>query len=309
MVKVQEPFSNLLCQGLVLNSVYFRKPAAGRVQYFNPADVDVAVNDKGQQIAATLRSDGQPVEFGGVVTMSKSKSNGVDPQTLVGEFGADTARVFMMFASPPEQSMEWSDDGVQGANRFLKRVWRAVFDHVSKHGTAIAPVAGELNPAQRELRRLAHQTLGKVTDDYARRRVFNTAIASVMELLNALAKFDDAGEQGKRVARESLELALLMLSPVAPHVTHALWQELGHREALIDVSWPQPDAQALVQDVIELVVQVNGKLRGRISAAVGADAEAIKTIALADENVSKWVEGKAIKKVIVVPGKLVNVVV
>jgi len=309
MVKVQEPFSTLLCQGLVLNSVYSRKPAAGRVQYYNPIDVDVVVNDKGQQIAATLRSDGQPVEFGGIVTMSKSKNNGVDPQTLVGEFGADTARVFMMFASPPEQSMEWSDDGVQGANRFLKRVWRAVFDHVSKHGTAAASIDGELSPPQREMRRLAHQTLVKVTDDYARRRVFNTAIASVMELLNALAKFDDGGKQGKRVARETLEFALIMLSPVAPHVTHALWHELGHIEALIDVTWPQSDSSALIQDVIELVVQVNGKLRARISAAVGADAETIKAIALADENVSKWLEGKPIKKIIVVPGKLVSVVV
>jgi leucyl-tRNA synthetase len=309
LVKVQEPFSNLLCQGLVLNSVYFRKPAAGRMQYFNPVDVEVSLNEKGQQVAANLRADGQPVEFGGIVTMSKSKNNGVDPQTLVGEFGADTARLFMMFASPPEQSMEWSDDGVQGANRFLKRVWRAVFEHVSQHGTAAAMLGSELSSAQRDMRRLTHQTLQKVTDDYARRRVFNTAIASVMELLNALAKFDDSSEQGRAVARETLELALVMLSPVAPHVTHALWHAMGHEEALIDVSWPQPDPQALVQDIVELVVQVNGKLRGRINVAVGADSDTVKGIALADINVRKWVEGKEPKKVIVVPGKLVNIVV
>jgi leucyl-tRNA synthetase len=321
LVKAQEPFTNLLCQGMVLNEIFYRKPATGRVAYFNPLDVDLKLDDKGQRLSATLRSDGQPVESDGVGTMSKSKNNGVDPQSLVKEFGADTARLFMMFAAPPEQSLEWSDDGVQGANRFMKRLWRAVYEHVSAGPTghwllatgqiaeARRAVVGGLTPAQRDLRRLTHQTLAKVTDDYARRRVFNTAIAAVMELTNALGKFDDNSTAGRAVAQEALEMAVIMLSPIVPHACHALWHELGHTEAIIDVSWPKPDAEALQQDAIELVVQVNGKLRGRVTVPTGATEEQVKAAALADENVAKWIEGKPLRKVIVVPGKLVNVVV
>jgi leucyl-tRNA synthetase len=294
---------------MVLNEVFFRKPAAGRIQYFNPADVDVKSDEKGQPLSAVLRSDGQPVESGGIVTMSKSKNNGVDPQDIIGEFGADTARLFIMFAAPPEQSLEWSNDGVQGAHRFMKRLWKAVYEHVSA-----GPVAGQLHSSsltdgQRDVRRLAHQTLAKVTDDYARRRVFNTAIAAVMELMNALAKFEDTTDAGRAVRQEALEFAVLMLSPIVPHACHAMWHELGHAGPIIDATWPKPDASALTQDNVELVVQVNGKLRGRITVPASAKDEQIKTVALADENVKKWVEGKPIKKVIVVPGKLVNVVI
>jgi len=325
LVDAQEPFAKLLCQGMVLNEIYFRKPANGRIEYFNPADVDVKRDEQGKFIGAKLRSDGLAVESDGIGTMSKSKNNGVDPQTLVGEFGADTARMFMMFASPPEQSLEWSDDGVQGAHRFMKRLWKAVYEHVSHgargvgpgsdkiHSDALAqaprPVPQALSAPQRDLRRAAHQTLAKVTDDYGRRRVFNTAIAAVMELTNALAKFDDDSEGGRAVAQETLELTVIMLAPIVPHACHSLWHELGHPEALIDVPWPKPDPQALVQDVIELVVQVNGKLRGRITVPAGASEEHIQSAALADANVQKWVEGKPIKKIIVVKGKLVNVVV
>ena len=308
LVDVQEPFANLVCQGMVLNEVYFRKPAAGRIQYFNPADVDVKTDDKGQALSAVLRSDGLPVESGGIVTMSKSKNNGVDPQDIIGEFGADTARLFIMFAAPPEQSLEWSADGVQGAHRFMKRLWKAVFEHVSAGVVATRPT-GKLSDAQRDLRRLTHQTLAKVTDDYGRRRVFNTAIAAVMELMNALAKFDDRSDAGRAVVQEALEFVVVMLAPIAPHTCHALWHELGHPEAIIDVSWPKPDAAALVQDSVELVVQVNGKLRGRVTVPAEAGDDQVKAVALADENVKKWVEGKPIKKVIVVRGKLVNVVV
>jgi len=317
LVAVQEPFANLVCQGMVLNEIFFRKPAAGRVEYFNPVDVDVKLDDKGQLVSATLRADGQPVESGGIGTMSKSKNNGVDPQKLIGEFGADTARLFTMFAAPPEQSLEWSDDGVQGAARFLRRLWKAVFEHVSAPATGDWPlVTGQnrqmgsaLSAGQRDLRRLAHQTLDKVTDDYGRRRIFNTAIAAVMELMNALAKFEDESEQGRAVVQEALELVVIMLSPIVPHICHALWQELGHSGAIVDVSWPTPDAEALKQDAVELVVQVNGKLRGRVSVASGALDDQTKAAALADENVKKWIDGKPIKKMIVVPGKLVNIVV
>jgi leucyl-tRNA synthetase len=291
--------------------VYFRKPAEGRVAYFNPADVDAALDDKGQATSWTLRSDGAPVESGGIITMSKSKNNGVDPTDLIVEYGADTARLFMMFAAPPEQSMEWSDDGVQGANRFMKRLWRAVYEHVGRGGTTRSALSKDtaLSAAARDMRRLAHQTLAKVTDDYARRRVFNTAVAAVMELMNALAKFSDESESGRAVVQEALEFAVIMLSPIVPHAAHALWHELGHKPAVIDVSWPKPDPLALTQDSLELVVQVNGKLRGRVTVANEATEEQIKAAALADPNVTKWLDGKPPKKVIVVRGKLVNVVI
>jgi leucyl-tRNA synthetase len=250
-----------------------------------------------------------PVESDGIGTMSKSKNNGVDPQSIVKDYGADTARLFMMFAAPPEQSLEWSDDGVHGANRFMKRLWRAVYEHVSTGSAGKLADTKTLTTAQRDLRRISHQTLGKVTDDYGRRRVFNTAIAAVMELLNAVGKFEDSSEAGRAVVQEALELAVIMLSPIVPHICHALWHELGHPDPVIDVSWPTPDAQALTQDAVEIVVQVNGKVRGRVTVPTGANEEQIKAAALADENVQKWVEGKVLRKVIVVPGKLVSIVV
>jgi leucyl-tRNA synthetase len=314
MVSVKEPFARLLCQGLVLNEVFFRKPDAGRMQYFNPTDVDFRLDEKGQRSAMTLRADGQPVEYGGIVTMSKSKNNGVDPNALVSEFGADTARLFMMFAAPPEQSLEWADDGVQGANRFMKRLWRAVYEHVSDSTGDRLQATGKfqsegLTSQQRDLRRLTHQTLAKVTDDYARRQVFNTAISAVMELMNAVAKFEDRSQAGRTVVQEALKLAVIMLSPIVPHICHSLWRELGYTGAIIDEPWPPVDKHALEQDSIELVVQVNGKLRGRVTVPTGATDEQVKAAALADENVAKWIQGKPLRKVIVVPGKLVNVVV
>ncbi|MGA2188857.1 MAG: leucine--tRNA ligase [Steroidobacteraceae bacterium] len=331
-VTFKEPFANLFTQGMVLNEVYFRKPESGRVEYFNPADVlkvsadsaksaadgDLAVDAQvaapagaGRRVAATraiLRADGLPVESGGVVTMSKSKNNGVDPQQLVDEFGADTARLFTMFAAPPEQTLEWSDEGVQGAFRFIKRLWKAVHEHVVQGAAAPLDTSG-LNEAQRSMRRQAHHTLAKVTDDIARRRTFNTAIAAVMELLNALAKFPQNTAPERSVMQEALDIAVLSLSPIIPHVTHALWRELGHRRALIDEPWPAADAAALEQSVIELVVQVNGRLRARVSVPADADEKTVRSAALADPNVQKFVGAGAVRKVIVVPGKLVNVVV
>jgi leucyl-tRNA synthetase len=308
LVQVDEPFTNLLTQGMVLNDIYFRKPAAGRVVYFNPADVDVQVDAKGARTGQVARADGQPVEYGGIGTMSKSKNNGVDPQALVDRCGADTARLFMMFAAPPEQTLEWSDEGVEGAFRFMKRLWRAVHEHVGG-GAVVALDEAALTGAQRDLRRLAHQTLAKVTDDIGRRRTFNTAVAAVMELLNALAKSGDASPQGRAVAQELLELAVLMLSPIVPHATHVLWRELGHHTALIDERWPQPDPAALRQDTVEIVVQVNGRLRGRVAIPAGADEAAVRAAALADEAVQRFVGAQPVRKFIYVPGKLVNIVV
>ena len=307
-IEFREPFANLFTQGMVLNEVFFRKPESGRIEYFNPADVERKIDKAGERSIAVLRSDGREVESGGVVTMSKSKNNGVDPQALVDEFGADTARLFTMFAAPPEQTLEWSDEGVQGAYRFIKRLWKAVHDHVEA-GLPAGIDRAALSGAQRTIRRQAHQTLAKVTDDIGRRRTFNTAIAAVMELLNVLAKYPQTTALDRSVLQEALEIAVLALSPIIPHVTHALWRELGHGTALIDEPWMAVDASALAQSTIEVVVQVNGKLRARIPLAADADEATTRATALADPNVRKFVGDAAVRKVIIVPGKLVNVVV
>jgi leucyl-tRNA synthetase len=307
-VAFKEPFANLFTQGMVLNEVYFRKPAAGRVEYFNPADVTVTTEPATQRRVAVLRADGKEVESGGVVTMSKSKNNGVDPEILVEEFGADTARLFMMFAAPPEQTLEWSDEGVHGAYRFIKRLWKAVHEHVSQ-GAPPALDKSALSEEQRAMRRQSHQTLAKVTDDIGRRRTINTAIAAVMELLNAIAKFPQHSPQDRSVVQEGLEIAVLGLGPIIPHVTHALWRALGYAGALIDEPWMAVDAQALQSSTVTIVVQVNGKLRGRISLAADADEDAVRAAALADPNVKKFIGTAKVRKVIIVPGKLVNVVV
>jgi len=303
-----EPFTNLLTQGMVLNEIFFRKPASGRVTYYNPADVDVQVDERGARIGAVLRSDGEPVESGGIGTMSKSRNNGVDPQVLVDRYGADTARLFMMFAAPPEQTLEWSDEGVEGAFRFMKRLWKAVHQHVG--GGAVPTLdPASLGAGQRALRRQAHETLAKVTTDIGRRRTFNTAIAAVMELMNALGRANDDSPQGRAVMQEALDLTVLMLSPVVPHVCHALWRELGHAGMVVDERWPVPDPAALERDAVEVVVQVNGKLRGRVTVPVGADEATVRDAALADANVQRFMEGRPLRKFVYVPGKLANVVV
>jgi leucyl-tRNA synthetase len=214
----------------------------------------------------------------------------------------------MMFKAPPEDTLEWSDDGVEGASRFMRRLWRMVHEHVSA-GLVSSNVSNELTDEQRNVRRAAHSTLQKVTDDLGRRRVFNTAIAAVMEFMNTLSKFDDASPQGRAVRQESLELVVQMLSPIVPHAAHTLWRALGHGDPLIDHAWPKPDPAALVRDSIVVVVQVNGKLRSQVTVDPNATEEQIREAALADSAVQKWLEGKAVRKVIVVKGKLVNVVV
>ena len=308
LVKVEEPFRNLLTQGMVLNDIYSRRSGDGRVQYFNPADVEVQTDAKGTRTGALLRADGQPVEWEGMRTMSKSKNNGVDPQKLVNEYGADSIRLFMMFKAPPEDTLEWSDDGVEGAARFMRKLWRTVHEHFAGGLTEPLDVSA-LTDAQRDLRRAAHATLAKVTDDIGRRRIFNTAIAAVMELMNTLAKFEDKTPQGRALVQETLELVVQMLSPIIPHATHVMWQALGHGDSLIDRAWPKPDPQALKQDTLELVVQVNGKLRSHITVPAEADKAEVEKIALADPQVQRWMEGKPARKVIVVLRKLVNVVV
>ncbi|MGJ8664302.1 MAG: class I tRNA ligase family protein, partial [Marinicella sp.] len=241
--------------------------------------------------------------------MSKSKGNTVDPQDLIDQYGADTVRLFSMFAAPPEQSLEWSDEGVEGAARYLNRLWF----QVSSFNEAVAGnsfvMSGELNKAQQALRLKIHQTIDKVTQDIGDRQTFNTAIAAMMELTNAMTKFNDDSDNGMAIRHEGWLNLVKMISPFAPHMAQALWEDMGESELLCDAPWPLLDPSALVQDEIELVVQVNGKLRAKITVAADADKALAEALALADENVMKFVSGKTIRKVIVVPGRLINVVV
>ncbi|MFQ5643335.1 MAG: leucine--tRNA ligase [Thiogranum sp.] len=240
--------------------------------------------------------------------MSKSKGNTVDPQSLIDQYGADTVRLFMMFAAPPDQSLEWSDSGVEGASRFLKRLWKAVHGHVLA-GPAVAVDAGALGEAQKAFRCKVHETISKVGDDIGRRYTFNTAIAANMELLNELGRFSDSSEQGRALVQEALDAAVLMLSPIVPHICHELWGALGHSDAIVDHAWPVADESAMRKDSIELAVQVNGKMRGRISVAADAGNDLVTDTALAEPNVKRFMQGKALRKAIVVPGRLVNLVV
>jgi len=307
LTKVSEPFANLLTQGMVLNHIFFRKGEKSGITYFAPDEVELTRDDKGTILSAKSVTDGQPVEYGGIGTMSKSKKNGVDPQSLIEQYGADTARLFMMFAAPPENTLEWSDAGVDGAWRFLNRLWKLAHSHVEK-GAVASYAGGNLSQELKALRFQLHSTLQKVTDDIGRRKTFNTAIASVMELMNALGKLNDDSASARAVMQEALELIALMLSPIVPHVCEALYAELKPGAKLLEAAWPKVDDSALVQDEIELVVQVNGKLRGQIRVPKDAGKEAIEAMARANPNVQKFIEGLAIKKVVVVPGRLVNIV-
>ena len=312
IVPVREPFKQLLTQGMVLAATYYRESADGKKTWFNPADVTVQTDEKGRPVSAVLDADRQPVIIGGVEKMSKSKNNGVDPQAIIDAYGADTARLFMMFASPPEQSLEWSDSGVSGAHRFLNRLWRTVYDFVQQGGAAVSKFAGSqdaLSGSLKDLRFKLHSTIAKVTDDYDRRQQFNTAIAAVMELLNQYDKTDCESAEGKAVAREVLEAAIILLSPIVPHICETLWAELNAGSALRQQAWLQADPAALVQTEMELMVQVNGKLRDKILVAADAAEDDIKAAALASAGAIKFMEGKTPKKVIVVPKRLVNIVV
>ena len=241
--------------------------------------------------------------------MSKSKGNTIDPQGLIDQYGADTVRLFIMFAAPPEQSLEWSDSGVEGAFRFLKRLWKQAYTHNEAGGSAVALDKSSMTDEQQSVRRFVHQTIQKVSHDVGVRTIFNTAIAANMELVNALSKFVDESDNGKAIRQEALESIVLMLAPIVPHICHQLWLDLGHQQAVLGVAWPQVDASALEQDTIELVIQVNGKLRSKILVSMTATSEEIQVQALNDELAIRFIDGKPIRKVIVVPKKLVNIVV
>jgi leucyl-tRNA synthetase len=316
LVKMDEPFLNLLTQGMVLNDIFFRKSDAGRIVYFNPAEVEVRSDDKGNRIAAALKADGEPVEWGGVGTMSKSKNNGVDPQELIDHYGADIARFFMMFTSPPEQTLEWSESGVEGAARFLRRLWafacanRVLVDQ----GAGLSATDWTGAPeSHRRARRDVHLTLRQANYDFGRFQ-FNTIASAAMKILNAMERVPAAAGQHappatRALVTEGLGILLRVLSPITPHVSHHLWRELGFGADILAAPWPEPDPTALIEEEIELVVQVNGRKRGGVRVPREADRAAIEKIVLADAGVKKFVAGQPVRKVVVVPGRLVNVVV
>ncbi|RRV15629.1 leucine--tRNA ligase [Pseudomonas saudiphocaensis] len=307
LVSSNEPFKNLLTQGMVIADTYYRTLPNGGKDWFNPADVEVERDAKAKVIGAKLKSDGLPVEIGGTEKMSKSKNNGVDPQSMIEQYGADTCRLFMMFASPPDMSLEWSDAGVEGASRFLRRVWRLAHAHISA-GLPAALDLSALSDAQKAVRRATHLAIKQASIDVGQHHKFNTAIAQVMTLMNVLEKAPTATEQDRALLQEGLETVALLLAPITPHICHELWQQLGKQGAIIDAPWPAVDQAALVQDNLTLVVQVNGKLRGQIEVPASASREEVEASARANENVLRFTEGLTIRKVIVVPGKLVNIV-
>jgi leucyl-tRNA synthetase len=294
-----EPFTRLLTQGMVLNDIYFRKPESGRITYYNPADVDVAYDDKGNRVSTTLRDDGRPVEWDGLGTMSKSKNNGVDPQALIDKYGADTARFFVMFTAPPEYTLEWSDSGVEGSHRFLKRLWSYCVRF--NNGGGPEATSDLLKATRFEI----HSVLKQANNDMQRQQ-FNTVASAGMKILNALDRLSGVTSPE---AKEGLSILLRLLSPIIPHATHVLWRELGFGDDVSTAPWPEHVEAALVQESIELVVQVNGKLRGRVSVPAKATEQEVRQTALADEAIVRHVDGKSVKKFIFVPGKLINIVV
>ncbi|MFN0038192.1 MAG: leucine--tRNA ligase [Burkholderiales bacterium] len=301
--KIDEPFTRLLTQGMVLNEIFFRKPTNGRVQYFNPADVDLAFDEQGKRIGASLKTDGQPVESAGIRTMSKSKNNGVDPQALIDQYGADTARFFMMFASPPEDTLAWNDDGVEGAFRFLRRLWKFVHDHGEAIRTGTTPSANSAPGPRREL----HLLLQQANFDYERRQ-FNTVASAAMKVLNLL-EATAANAHINNFLKEGTDILLRILAPITPHIAQFLWRELGFGIDILDAGWPKVDDAALVRKEIELVLQVNGKHRGSFFVPSAAPREEVERMALENPNVQKHVDGRTVRKIVVVPGRLVNIVV
>jgi leucyl-tRNA synthetase len=313
MLKFDEPFTKLLCQGMVLNHIYSRKNAQGGVEYFWPEEVENIVDAKGTITGAKLLKDGSLIEYGGIGTMSKSKNNGVDPQSLIDSMGADTARLFVMFASPPEQTLEWSDSGVDGANRFLRRLWSCCYSQQAnvRSTHSVAADWSAASEATKTLRREVFNLLKQADYDYQRIQ-YNTVVSTCMKMLNTIesAKLD-ASATAQHAVAETLSILLRVLYPVVPHITWHLWQDLGFDGVygdLLDAPWPVVDEAALVADEIELMLQINGKLRGTLKVASAATKPEIEEQAVAHEAVDRFLEGRPAKRVIVVPGKLVNIV-
>jgi leucyl-tRNA synthetase len=308
LVSTDEPFKRLLCQGMVLAETFYRDTDNGGKQWFSPADVTVQRDDKGRILTAILNTDGLPVVASGMSKMSKSKNNGIDPQKVIDQYGADTVRLFMMFTAPPEQTLEWSDSAVEGAHRFIKRIYTLVSDFAAAGSVGPLDILA-LNNEQKTLRRELHKTIAKVSDDIGRRYTFNTAIAAVMELSNKLQKASLATELDRAVMQEAVLALLQLLNPITPHVAQYLWSQLGQSQSIEQTPWPVADEAAMVEDEKLVVVQVNGKVRGKVTVAADATEDAVLAMAKTDDNVSRHLEGVSVRKVIYVPGKLLNLVV
>jgi leucyl-tRNA synthetase len=308
LVSSDEPFKKLLCQGMVLAHTYYQQDEKGGQNWISPLDVDAVMDDKGRITGAVKKSDGASVFYDGMGKMSKSKNNGIDPQTMIDRYGADAVRLFTMFAAPPEQSLEWSDAGLEGSQRFIKRFWKQVHQHLNAPA-APALQADQLSQQQQDMRRKTHETIQKVSDDIERRTTFNTAIAAIMELSNTTAKFTDMSDQGRAVRAESLSTAVLLMSPFTPHLCHTLWQAFSDTDVILKTPWPAVDEGALVKSNIDMMIQVNGKLRSKITIDANMDRDTIQQLALADEKVQGFITDMAVRKIIVVPNKLVNIVV
>ncbi len=314
LITFDEPFQNLLTQGMVLNETYYSEEASGKKTWLNPLDVELELDEKGRPQSAKLKGDtsGTPVIIGGVEKMSKSKNNGVDPQALIDQYGADTARLFVMFAAPPEQQLEWSSAGVEGASRFLRRVWMYSSSQAEAIRSASELLPSDLNDAEKELRREVHTILKQANFDYQRRQ-YNTVVSAAMKMLNVLepVKLGDKSAVRPAVLRECLSILIRVLYPVVPHLTHALWNEIACDQsfgALLDAPWPVVDEAALIQTELTIMLQINGKLRGDIRVPADATKEQIEALALQSEPAVKALNGAAPKKVIVVPGRLINIV-
>jgi leucyl-tRNA synthetase len=309
LVRIDEPFARLLTQGMVLNEIFYRKQGTGRIAYYNPADVEIETDERGNRLAAILKTDGLAVESDGIGTMSKSKNNGVDPQALVDQYGADTARFFMMFNSPPEQTLVWSDSGVEGSFRFLRRVWAFAAEYQASVRANLARAAaldGKLDEALAKARREVHLNLKQANYDMQRQQ-FNTVASACMKILNALEGV--ARDRGAKVIEEGLSILLRLQAPITPHLCHHLWRELGFGQDVFSEAWPEADQRALAQDVVELVLQVNGKTRGAVQVPAQASREEIERLAVDSPLAQRYISGQAIKKAIVVPGRLVNLVI
>jgi leucyl-tRNA synthetase len=315
LLSIDEPFKKLLTQGMVLNHIFERRTDKGGVDYFAPDEVEILKDTQGKITGAVCLQDGKPVTYSGIGTMSKSKRNGVDPQTLIDQYGADTARLFVMFASHPEATLEWSDTGVEGAHRFLRRLWQfAIAQKVERYREDIFQ---KPDKAVKKLRFDIHATLKQANFDYERIQ-YNTVVSASMKMLNALEAFmethpaDQPHETARAAITEALSLLLRVMYPIVPHTTYVLWNRLGLSELLgdlLDAPWPSPDEGALVQDEIDLVLQINGKLRGKLTVAADASKASIEQSAIKSAEVERYRENRPIKRVIVVEGRLVNVVI
>jgi len=305
LVQGDEPFKSLICQGMVLADAFSYQNENGGKEWAISTEVELEKDEKGRITKASW--NGQEVNHAGMIKMSKSKNNGIDPQEAIDVYGADVVRLYTMFAAPPEQSLEWSNSGVQGAQKFLQRVWRLAAELLAG-GDIEALNADALDDNQKAARRKTHETIQKVSDDIARRNAYNTAIAAIMELMNTLQKLDKSDAQNRAILKEAITAITKMLAPITPHICHVLWKELGNEDLVLDAEWPQVDESALVRDSITIVVQVNGKVRGKLEVPASIDKDGAIEAAKADANVQKFLDGNTIRKEIYVPGKLVNIV-